>query len=147
VDRRLGRVRGSVEIPFLAPGWLGLSSVLVGVSPDTAPDRLTMARAMPADLVIRRADRPLTLYLEVYDLPDRDRVAEYGIEYAFEPVDGGTRVMFAFGRQAAAASTIVERLTVQPDQLRPGRYRLTVTVRDRVLGLRARAASVTVTLR
>jgi hypothetical protein len=143
----LGRVRGAVEVPMLAPGWLALSSMLVGVTADTAPDRLAMARAMPADLVIRREGRPLTLYLELYDLPDRDGMTEYGVEYAFEPVDGGARVMFAFGRQVPAAPTIAERLRVQPQQLRPGVYRITATVRDRVLGLRARAASVTVTLR
>jgi hypothetical protein len=106
-----------------------------------------MARAMPPDLVIRRNGQPLTLYLELYDLPDRDGTAEYGIEYAFEPLERGARVTFAFGRQTEAGSTIVERLKIQPEQLRPGRYRITVTIRDRVLGLRARAASVTVTLR
>jgi hypothetical protein len=106
-----------------------------------------MARAMPADLVIHRGARPVTLYLELYDLPERDGVAEYGIEYAFEPVNDGGRVTFAFGRRVVAGPTVVERLAIQPDQIRPGRYRVTVTVRDRVLGLQARAASVTVTLR
>jgi hypothetical protein len=144
---RLGRVRGTVEVPLLSPGWLGVSSVLVGVAADTAPNRLAMARAMPPDLVIRRDGRPLTLYLELYDLPDRDGVAEYAVEYAFEPLGSGNRVTFAFARAAPAAAVMVERLAVQPAQIRPGTYRITVTVRDRTLGLRARAASVTVTLR
>jgi hypothetical protein len=119
----------------------------VGVTADSAPDRLTMARAMPPDLVIHRENRPFTLYLELYDLPEQDGVAEYGIEYAFEPVQEGSRVTFAFGRRAVAGPTVVERLSILPDQIRPGRYRVTVTVRDRVLGLRAHARSVTVTLR
>jgi len=146
VGSRLGRVRGTVEVPLLSPGWLGVSSMLVGVTADTAPDRLAMARAMPPDLVIRREGRPLALYLELYDLPDRDGVAEYAVEYAFDPVGSGNRVTFAFARAAPAAAVIVERLAVQPAQIRPGTYRITVTVRDRILGLRARAASVTVAL-
>lgn len=147
VGSRLGRIRGTIDVPLLAPGWLGVSSLLVGVTADTAPDRLAMARAMPPDLVIHREGRPLTLYLELYDLPDRDGVAEYAVEYAFEPVDGGARIMFAFGRARPAAPVVIERLVVQPGQIRPGAYRLTVTARDRVLGLKARAASVTVVLR
>ena len=147
VGNRLGRVRGTIEVPLLSPGWLGVSSVLVGVTADTAPDRLAMARVMPPDLVIRREGHPLALYLELYDLPDRDGVAEYSVEYAFDPVGSGNRVTFAFARATPAAGVIVERLAVQPAEIRPGTYRITVTVRDRLLGLRARAASVTVSLR
>jgi hypothetical protein len=132
---------------MLSPGWLGVSSVLVGVTADSAPDRLAMAHAMPSDLTIRRAGRPLTLYLELYDMPDRNGVARYGIEYAFESVDGGARVTFAYERETPAAPAIAERLVVQPQQLRAGTYRVTVAVRDRVLGLRTRTASVTVALR
>jgi GWxTD domain-containing protein len=147
VSGRLGRLRGNVDVPLLEPGWLGVSSLLVGLTADSAPDRLAMARAMPPDLVIRRGDRPLALYFELYDLPDRDGVADYSLEYAFEPVNGGSRTTFAFARTAPAAPVIVERLLVQPGQVPPGTYRISVTVRDRVLGLRARARATTVTLR
>jgi GWxTD domain-containing protein len=144
---RLGRVRGSLDVPLLEPGWLGVSSLLIGLTADTAPDRMAMARAMPPDLAIRREGRPLAIYFELYDLPDRDGVADYRLEYAFQPVEGGSRVSFAFVRTAPAAPTIVERLLVQPGQVPPGTYRISVTVHDRVLGLRTRVRAATVTLR
>jgi GWxTD domain-containing protein len=147
VGGRLGRIRGRLEVPLLSPGWLGASSLLVGVTADTAPGRLAMARAMPADLVIRRDGRPLALYFELYDLPDREGLSDFLLEYAFEPVEGGSRVSFAFARVVPAAPTVVERLLVQPGQVRPGTYRVSVTVRDRVLGLRTRVQPTTVTLR
>jgi hypothetical protein len=146
-EQRLGRVRGTVDVPLLSPGWLGISSLLAGVTSDSAPDRAAMTRAMPPDLVIRREGRPVTLYLELYDLPDKDGAAEYDIEYAFDPVGRGNRVTFAFARSRPAAPVLIERLQVQPPEIRPGAYRVTVTVRDRLLGLRARAVSVLVTLR
>jgi len=42
---------------------------------------------------------------------------------------------------------IVERLVVQPGLVPPGQYRITMLVRDRVLGLTSRAVAVDVELR
>jgi tetratricopeptide (TPR) repeat protein len=147
IGRRLGSVRAPLDVPPLGPGWLSISSLLVAVAEDTAPDRLMMARAMPADLVIERRGRPLTLYAELYDLPDQRGTAEYDVVYTFEPVGGGSRVSFSFSRIVPAAATVFERLLVQPGQVAPGRYRIALAVRDRIFGLRTRTVSLDVTLR
>jgi tetratricopeptide (TPR) repeat protein len=147
VGTRLGSVRGPLVVPPLGPGWLSVSSLLVAVVADSVPDRMTMARAMPASLVIERRGRPLTLYAELYDLPDRRGTAEYDVVYTFEPVGRGSPVSFSFSRTVPATSTTLERLVVQPGQVPPGRYRVTLAVRDRILGLRAGAVSLDVTLR
>jgi tetratricopeptide (TPR) repeat protein len=143
----IGSVRRPMVVPPLGPGWLSVSSLLLAVTRDTAPGRLAMARAMPADLVIERRGRPLTLYTEVYDLPDRRGMADYDVVYTFEPVGRGSRVTFAFSRTVPATTTVIERLVVQPGQVPPGRYRVTLAVRDRVFGLRGQAVSLEVTLR
>ncbi len=144
---QLGRVRGSVEIPDLSPGWLAVSSLLVGVTPDTAPDRDAMLRTMPADLVIARDGRPLTLYAEVYDLPARDGVSRYDVEYAFTSTDSERpAVVFTFPRAVTAQPVVLERLAIQPGQVPAGTYRVAVTVRDRTMGLEARTVRVDITL-
>ncbi len=147
VGDRLGSVRGPLVVPPLGPGWLSVSSLLVAVVGDSAPDRMTMARAMPASLAIERHGRPVTLYAELYDLPDRRGTAEYDVVYTFEPVGRGARVSFSFSRTVLATTTVFERLIVQPGQVPPGRYRVTLAVRDRLLGLRTGAVSLDVTLR
>ena len=147
VGDRLGSVRGPLVVPPLGPGWLSVSSLLVAVVDDSAPDRMIMARAMPASLTIERHGRPVTLYAELYDLPDQRGTAEYDVVYTFEPVGRGSRVSFSFSRTVPAATTVFERLLVQPGQVPPGRYRVTLAVRDRILGLRTGAVSLDVTLR
>ncbi len=143
----LARLRGSIDVPALGPGWLAVSSLLAAVTSERTPDRATMARHMPADLVLRRAGRPLTLFAEVYDLPDDDGVARYEAHYTFEPVDGGASVTFAFPRTVQAGAVVTERLVVEPGHVPPGAYRVTLRVRDRVLGLSAPAVTLTITLR
>jgi hypothetical protein len=143
---RLGRLRDHLETPSLRPGWLAVSSLLVGVTPDTAPDRRAMARLMPADRVIVRDGQPLTLYAEVYDLPDQRGMARYDVTYAFEPLGQERRVTFSFPRTQVAEPAVVERLVVQPGLVPPGRYRLTLLVRDRILGLTSRAVALDIEL-
>jgi len=143
----LGRLRDHFETPPIGPGWLAVSSVLAGVTTDSAPDRRAMARLMPADRVLVRAGRPLTLYAEVYDLPDDRGTARYDVTYAFEPLGRERRVTFSFPRTVVSRPMIVERLVVQPGLVPPGRYRITMLVRDRVLGLTSRAVALDVELR
>jgi tetratricopeptide (TPR) repeat protein len=147
VGGRRGRLRDVMETPNLAPGWLAVSSLLAGITPDSAPDRHAMASLMPADRVLVRAGRPITLYAEVYDLPTERGIARYDVTYAFEPRDGGSRVTFTFPRTRAATTTVIERLVVQPGLVPPGRYRLTLSVRDRILGVTSRGVALDLTLR
>jgi hypothetical protein len=106
-----------------------------------------MARLMPADRVIVREGAPVTLYAEVYDLPDERGMARYDVTYAFDPLGQERRVTLSFPRVQAARPVVIERLTVQPGLVPPGRYRVTLLVRDRILGLTARAVALDVDLR
>lgn len=119
----------------------------MAVTDDSAPDRGAMTRGMPADRVIARHDAPVTLYAEVYDLPDERGIARYDVTYAFDPLGQARRVTFSFPRVRAAQPVLVERLTVQPGLVPPGRYRVTLMVQDRVLGLTARTVALDVELR
>jgi tetratricopeptide (TPR) repeat protein len=147
VGGRRGRLRDLFETPSLAPGWLAVSSVLAGITTDTAPDRRAMASLMPPDRVIVRAGQPLTLYAEVYDLPTEGGIARYDVTYAFAPLAGGNRVTLTFPRTRAGATTMIERLVVQPGLVPPGTYRLTLSVRDRILGIVSRGVALDLTLR
>lgn len=144
---RRGRLRDHLETPPLAPGWLAVSSLLAGVTTDSAPDRHAMAALMPADRAITRHGRPLALYAEIYDLPTEQGIARYDVTYAFEPRDGGSRVTFTFPRTHAAGAVVVERLVVQPGLVPPGAYRLTLSVRDRIVGITSRGVALDLTLR
>lgn len=144
---RLGRVRDHVETPPLGPGWLGVSSLLMAVTPDSAPDRAAMARSMPADRILVRAGAPVTLYAELYDLPAERGMVRYDVTYVFDPADRERRVTLSFPRVRAAAPVLIERLTVQPGIVPPGRYRVTLAVHDRIFGLTARAVALDVELR
>jgi hypothetical protein len=97
--------------------------------------------------VIVRHGAPVTLYAEVYDLPDERGTARYEVTYAFDPLGQERRVTFTFPRVGAALPMVAERLTVQPGLVPPGRYRVTLAVRDRILGLTARAVALDVELR
>jgi hypothetical protein len=147
IGGRRGRLRDHLETPNLAPGWLAVSSLLAGVTTDSAPDRRAMASLMPADRVIVRDGQPLTLYAEVYDLPTERGIVQYDVTYAFEPRGRGSRVTFTFPRTHATAATVIERLVVQPGLVPPGEYRLTLSVRDRMLGITSRGVALDLTLR
>jgi hypothetical protein len=124
-----------------------VSSLLAGITTDSAPDRRTMAALMPADRVIVRAGRPLTLYAEVYDLPEERGITRYDVTYVFEPRRGGDRVSFTFPRTRPAETTLIERLVVQPGLVPAGDYRLTLSIRDRLLGITSRGVALDLTLR
>jgi tetratricopeptide (TPR) repeat protein len=147
IGGRRGRLRDRLETPSLRPGWLAVSSLLAGITADSAPDRRAMASLMPADRVIVRAGRPLTLYAEVYDLPDDRGIARYEVTYVFEPRGGGDRVSFSVPRTSPAGPTVIERLVVQPGLVPPGDYRLTLSVRDQLLGVTSRGVALDLTLR
>ncbi|MGD8726640.1 MAG: tetratricopeptide repeat protein [Gemmatimonadales bacterium] len=130
-DRR-GRLRTEVNVPTLWRGSLALSSLLIGLSEDTAYGRDEIARTMPAN---RRypAGTPLALYTEIYGLSaNDDGMSYYGVTYAFEPERGGRLVSLSFDRVVEAQEAIRERVTVQPGELPPGRYRVRLTIEDQV---------------
>lgn len=144
---RLGRLRDAVTVPWYWGDRLALSSILVGVAADTAFARDAVARSMPADLRFP-VGSALALYAEIYNLPaDGSGLAAFEVTYAFEPEDGGRGVTFSFLRHRRAAPVIVERLIVEPGEVPHGRYRIRVTVRDRVFGREAEQTRVDVELR
>lgn len=146
---KFGSIRDTLRVPSLGAGWLSLSSLLVGVTDDSLPDRATMLEAMPANLTITRHGAPLTVYTELYDPPpDSTGVAHYELTYAFQPLDHDARpIVFSFPRTVRAEPTVVERLVVQPGAVPPGRYRVALTVRDLVLALPEQSVHADITLR
>jgi hypothetical protein len=140
-DGELGRIRTQVTVPFLWRGSLTLSSLLLASSADTGLGREEIARAMPGDKVFP-AGHPLALYAEIYGLSrDRSGTSRFQVQYTFEPEDGDQPISLWFDRTVPAAAVVPEQVILQPDQIGPGRYRLRLTVIDRV---RRRMAQSTV---
>jgi hypothetical protein len=147
-DGRLGRVSRTVDVPWYWGDRLALSSILVGRTTDSAFSRDDVAGTMPADLRFPIRE-PLALYAEIYNLPaDETGRARYDVIYTFEPADDGVAdVTFSFVRHRRAAQRVEQRLVVEPGELPRGRYRIRVTVRDRVLGREVEQTRVDVELR
>ncbi len=136
VDRRegdkRGRLRTEVNVPTLWRGSLALSSLLIGISEDTAYGRDDVARTMPANRQFP-AGTSLALYTEIYGLSaNTDGMSYYGVTYAFEPDGGGRLISLSFDRVAEASDVVRERVMVQPEELLPGRYRVRLTIEDQV---------------
>jgi tetratricopeptide (TPR) repeat protein len=143
----LARIRGSVTVPWLWGDQLTLSSILVGASGQSLTTREDVARAMPGNLEFPVAS-PLALYTEIYNLPaTSEGIAEFEVEYRFEPIGRGRPVTFAFSRRAAAEPSLVERIVLEPDRVPAGQYRIVLTVRDRLFGVAAQTSRVDVHLR
>jgi tetratricopeptide (TPR) repeat protein len=143
----LARIRSDY---FVRPLWtdhLLLSSILLAPGDLAGAERSQMAHAMPADLDLP-VGVPLSLYAEIYGLEaGRDRLAVYEVEYRFEPLDGGDPVTLVFQRSTRWEPAIVERIVVEPGRVPPGRYRIVLTVRDRVDPAVAETSRIDVTLR
>jgi hypothetical protein len=128
----LGRLRETVVVPYLWMRRPSLSSILVAPLADSGFTREDVARAMPGTKRLPVADT-LALYAEIYELPaDSLGLARYEVEYAFVPEREGRRVTIRFDRQVRAAPVIAERIRLLPGEVPPGKYRIVVTVRDRV---------------
>jgi tetratricopeptide (TPR) repeat protein len=144
---RLGRLRADFDVASLWPGGLALSSVLAAALADTGFSREDAARAMPGTRRLP-AGEPLALYTEIYDLPaDGGGMAHYEVEYVFVPQPDGDDIRVAFQRRTAAEPVIQERVVFAPGEVPRGRYRIVVTVRDRVVKREAHSTLVDVQLR
>jgi hypothetical protein len=98
------------------------------------------------------ADSPLLAYFEVYHLkPDAAGETRFEYEYRVEPLRADTRPWFRrlFSRQWSDEITVKsteqglgptrrQYVTVPVQSLPPGRYRLAITIRDRISGRSAR---------
>ncbi len=145
-DGALARIRGTFTIPWLWGERLTLSSLLVaaGEEPQT---REQAVHAMPADLTFP-VTTPLALYAEIYNLPaTQNGISEFEVEYRFEPIDRGQPVVIAFDRRTLSRPTVVEQLVLEPARVPPGRYRIVLTVRDRLFGVEAQTSRVDLRLR
>jgi tetratricopeptide (TPR) repeat protein len=146
-DGELGRLRADVSISDLWRERLTVSSLLIGALSDTGFTRDDAARALPGTRRLP-AGAPLALYSEIYGLPtDSLGLAAYEVEYAFVPVGAGQAVRVAFERQARATPTVVERVVLAPGEVPRGKYLITMTVRQRVVGREERTTLADVELR
>jgi len=143
-----GRLRATIDVPTLWRGTLALSSLLIGVAADdSAFGRDEVARAMPGDGRLPR-DTALALYAEIYGLSiDRAGRSLYEVEYRFEPVGGGRAVSLSFDRSVMGGAVVPERILVQPGRIPAGRFRVHLTVRDKVRRRIAQSTYIAVELR
>ncbi len=139
----LARVRTAVTLPSFVGDSLAVSDLLV--TDRAAPaEREAMIAAMPSRLRVAR-ERPLRVYAEVYGLAQADGRSRYDAEYRFEPVGGraaARRTTVRFRREQPAQGVTIESLAVDPGRLAPGRYRLSLLVRDGTAGRRAASAAL-----
>ena len=149
VDHRdtlgLARVRRDITIPTLDDP-VSLSSLLVVPGEDSVGSREDLVRAMPADLEVRRAGQPVTIYVELYGLRGVSGVTSYRVTWRFVR-RGAAPISFQFDRRRPWAPTLTERLVVQPGDVPPGTYRIEVTVEDEVVGLEQSTARLDVKMR
>lgn len=150
----LGRTRRATEVPRFSAVDLGLSSL--ALAPTAAlPGREAALDAMPATLVYP-AGTPLSAYVEVYGLtPGPDGRSQYRVRYSFAPVrsaprrllGGGGPVVFEFDREVEGVGSAAERLVITPDELPPGRYRVTVAVTDLRRNVKSESVALEITIR
>lgn len=143
-----GRLRATLDVPTFWRGSLALSSLLIGVpANDSTFGRDDIARAMPGDGRLPR-DTALALYTEIYGLStDRQGRSLYEVEYRFEPVDAGRAVTLTFDRALSGGAVVPERILIQPGRIPAGRFRVHLTVRDKVRRRIAQSTHVVVELR
>ena len=102
---------------------------------------------MPGDGRLPR-DTALALYAEIYGLSiDRAGRSLYEVEYRFEPVGGGRAVSLSFDRSVMGGAVVPERILVQPGRIPAGRFRVHLTVRDKVRRRIAQSTYIAVELR
>ncbi|HEY3280142.1 MAG TPA: GWxTD domain-containing protein [Gemmatimonadales bacterium] len=149
----LGRTRREILVARFSRVELRLSSLVLAPGPSLL-DRDAALRGMPADLAYP-AGSPLSTYVEVYGLTaDQGGRSQYRVRYTFAPVQsavgrlfGGARpVVFEFDREIRGGSAL-ERLVITPDELPPGRYRVTVGVTDLRRNVKSESTALEVIIR
>jgi hypothetical protein len=153
----LGRFRRPAAVPGFSLLRLSLSSLVLMPFERGArlPDRETALRGMPADLAFR-AGTPLAAYVEIYGLQaDQDGRSHYRVRYTFEPVRSAVAkfllgtprpVVFEFDRTASGASAN-EQLTIEPDKLPAGRYRVSVAMTDLSGNVKSQSVAILIAIR
>ena len=149
----LGRLRYELHVRSFAPDELDLSSLLLARD-STAATRLATLAGMPADLTYA-AGASLGAYAEIYGLGALDGAVRYRARYTFAParsffgrlVRGMQPVSFEFERRAPADAAVVEHLVIEPGQVPPGRYRVTLAVTDLATNVKSETVVLVVTLR
>jgi GWxTD domain-containing protein len=138
----------------LAPvsGALSMSDVVMLCGPLDVSPQPGAVRLDPNLSASVGADSPLLAYFEVYHLkPDAAGETRFEYEYRVEPLRADTRPWFRrlFSRQWSDEITVKsteqglgptrrQYVTVPVQSLPPGRYRLAITIRDRISGRSAR---------
>lgn len=151
----LGRARGDVTVPWFDSGDLKLSSLVLAANA-AAPEREASLRAMPADLTFD-AGAALAAYTEIYGLTRADLQGRvrYRARYTFAPerslvgrvLRGDDPVSFEFERTAGPEAVVIERLSLEPGRVPPGRYRVTLAVTDVARNVKSESVAIVVTIR
>jgi len=150
---RVGRVRQPLALPRFSWSMLSLSSLALAPR-DRVGDRETTLAAMPADLVFPAG--PLAAYTEVYGLTrGGNERARYHARYSFAPIAGVARrllgraapVVFEFDRDVEWRAATAEQLVIEPGQLAPGRYRVTLSVTDVPTNVKSETVALEISVR
>ena len=150
---KLGRWRRDLYVPFFSSVDLALSSLVLAPSTVLLHREAALA-GMPVDLDYP-AGTPLASYVEIYGLtPDRNGRSHYNVRYSFEPVrslvgklfSSARKVVFEFDRETES-SMAFERLVIEPDRLPAGRYRVTVSVTDRIRNVKSESVALEIEIR
>lgn len=150
----VGRSRQVVRLPVFSWATLGVSSLLLAPG-DSLVGRETALAGMPAELAYP-AGRALATYAELYGLSrDSDGLARYRVRYSFAPLrslvtrltGGVTPVVFEFDRESEWRGSTPERLVIEPGQLPPGRYRVTLAVTDLPTNVKSQTVALDITIR
>jgi len=150
----MGRHRANVTVRAFSAVDLNLSSLALAPG-DSVADRETVLRGMPRDLVYP-AGRALAAYAEIYGLhPDAEGRSHYRVRYSFERVRSlasyllgrGSPVAFEFDREVPWASTVQERLVIEPGRIPPGRYRMSLSVTDVPSNVKSEAVALEIEIR
>ena len=152
LDGRQNAWRGVQTVAdYASDSALSLSSVLLAPVP-VAATRGSMIDGVSRRLQFRR-DQAVRVYSEVYGLGRAGGRSRYQAIYMFERInrdgtaESATNLDARFDRDVAAERVTRETLTLDPDRLEPGTYRLTITVDDLVRPARTRSATVQFTMR
>jgi hypothetical protein len=152
----LGRYRGLVELPDFGRDTLALSDLLISRGADARrPTREEAAAAAIASLALP-FDKPFLVYLEVYGLASEDGLHRYEVTYQFEQergwlarlFGGKRRIALGFDRVAPLRTDglTIEAVRMDAAELEPGRYTLSVRVRDLVSGGQGNSRAVAIRL-
>ncbi|MGB5107771.1 MAG: GWxTD domain-containing protein [Candidatus Zixiibacteriota bacterium] len=159
IDQQAKRQFGVITDSLIVPDFRGdepaISDVVLGHSPSgqdkgAAILRDDTARVLPAIDQVFSLSEPLRLYYEIYNLPtDIRSLTRFDVTYTFQFIKGSEKgIKGLFGeifpgkkesvsytyREGGKSRNVIRDVELDVGELRPGRYRLTISANELVIG-------------